>query len=174
MMRFATTTRSAPDSSMARTQKLAAMALLLSAPLTSTPPDMTDSGSSVKSGNYWASSTLSGPLVGGSPSRALPTERRISDLKERTDLTWDQVARLFAVSKRAVLHWRAGGNMSAGHEELLARLQAIVDRAPSDATLKDWLMTIDPATGRAPYQDMLQAGTAPATSWAARQPDPGA
>lgn len=43
-------------------------------------------------------------------------------------LTWDQLARYFGVSRRAVHLWAAGGRMSATNEELLAHLVFAVDR----------------------------------------------
>lgn len=48
---------------------------------------------------------------------------RISFLKEQTGLTWDQIARLFGVSRRAVFHWAVGGKMNSFNIETLGYLE---------------------------------------------------
>lgn len=45
-------------------------------------------------------------------------------------LTWEQLAKLFSVSRRAVHLWAAGKPMNAGHEELLSNLLRIVSKLP--------------------------------------------
>lgn len=46
----------------------------------------------------------------------------LAEIREISGLTWDQLARYFGVSRRAVHLWAAGGRMSAANEELLAHL----------------------------------------------------
>lgn len=55
-----------------------------------------------------------------------PAERLV-ETREASGLTWDQLARYFGVSRRAVHLWAAGGRMSAANEELLAHLVRAVD-----------------------------------------------
>lgn len=57
---------------------------------------------------------------------ASPAELLV-ETREASGLTWDQLARYFGVSRRAVHLWAAGGRMSAANEELLAHLVRAVD-----------------------------------------------
>lgn len=49
---------------------------------------------------------------------------RINLLKEKTGLTWSQIAKLFDVSTRAVHHWAVGGKMNSFNIETLNFLEA--------------------------------------------------
>lgn len=55
------------------------------------------------------------------PAR-LSTARLLMEAHEQSGLTWDQIARYFGVSRRAVHLWTSGGRLSASNEELLAHL----------------------------------------------------
>jgi DNA-binding transcriptional regulator YiaG len=60
-----------------------------------------------------------------SPSGVYKPASPAADLRhfhEASGLTWDQVARMFGVSRRSVHLWAAGGRMSSSNEETLARL----------------------------------------------------
>lgn len=46
----------------------------------------------------------------------------LREIKEKSGLTWDQLAKGFGVSRRTVHMWMAGGKMSAGNQERLIRL----------------------------------------------------
>ena len=62
------------------------------------------------------------------PSRrrgTLPT-LPIVQLRQLTGLTWDQLAKLFHVSRRSVFLWASGKAMSAENEEQVARVLAFV------------------------------------------------
>ncbi|WP_372525358.1 hypothetical protein [Piscinibacter sp.] len=48
----------------------------------------------------------------------------VSELRRLSGLTWDQVASLFGVSRRAVHHWASGKPMTAEHEVHLYRVLA--------------------------------------------------
>jgi hypothetical protein len=54
-------------------------------------------------------------------------------------LTWDQLGKLFGVSRRAVHHWTVGGRMTARNADLLGELSRLVRSLPA----------ADPATRRA-------------------------
>jgi hypothetical protein len=60
------------------------------------------------------------------PHEAEPQPHPIAVFRRVSGLTWDQVARLFAVSRRSVHFWASGKAMSAEHEELLHRAVALV------------------------------------------------
>lgn len=67
------------------------------------------------------------------------------DAHEASGLTWDQLARYFGVSRRAVHLWAAGGRMSAANEEALAALARAVDdvRSLDPATRRQALLSSD-------------------------------
>lgn len=54
----------------------------------------------------------------------------LRSVRESAGLTWEQIARVFGVSRRAVHHWAAGENMSAHNIEMLARLERMVGKLP--------------------------------------------
>jgi transcriptional regulator with XRE-family HTH domain len=53
--------------------------------------------------------------------------QRISDIRLHTGLTWEQVARLFGVSRRTVHLWASGSAMSSEHEEHLHRVFSAIE-----------------------------------------------
>lgn len=52
----------------------------------------------------------------------------IRQTKVRSGLTWDQLAEVFGVSRRAVHGWAAGARMNARHAETLAWLEQLLAR----------------------------------------------
>jgi hypothetical protein len=60
----------------------------------------------------------------------------LAETHEASGLTWEQIARYFGVSRRAVHLWTSGGRMTASNEELLAHLvravEAVKHLAPLD------------------------------------------
>jgi DNA-binding transcriptional regulator YiaG len=50
-------------------------------------------------------------------------------IKDESGLTWDQIARTFDVSRRAVHLWASGGRVSAGNAEALQAFAALVREA---------------------------------------------
>jgi len=63
-----------------------------------------------------------------------PNAEAIHELRLLTEFTWDQIARLFSVSRRSVHLWASGGSMSRENEEHLHRILGIVRRADSGRT----------------------------------------
>lgn len=74
------------------------------------------------------------------PSRAgqANTADTVKRVRAESGLTWDQLARIFGVSRRAVHHWASGGRMNAVNEEQLNELQDVIRQLPGG----------DPATRR--------------------------
>ena len=64
--------------------------------------------------------------AGVSLPEALSAGHAIAELRRLTGLTWDQLARLFNVSRRALHFWASGKPMASGNEEHLQRLLAVV------------------------------------------------
>lgn len=81
-----------------------------------------------------------GTTVGESNRAAL------AELRRRSGLTWDQIAELFAVSRRSVHLWASGKPLNSGNEERLhALLSAVrrVDRGAAGETRAALHTTID-------------------------------
>ena len=64
--------------------------------------------------------------AGTSLPAALPASGAIAELRRLSGLTWDQLARLFNVSRRSLHFWASGKPMAPSNEEHLQRLLAVV------------------------------------------------
>jgi DNA-binding transcriptional regulator YiaG len=60
----------------------------------------------------------------GLPIQRRRTPSKISEVRRITGLTWDQLAQLFGVSRRAVHFWASGKEMSSENEARLSRVAA--------------------------------------------------
>lgn len=67
-------------------------------------------------------------------------------VKEQSGLTWDQIARAFDVSRRAVHLWANGGRVSAGNAEALQSFAALIRGAArsSSAETRNTLLSLGP------------------------------
>lgn len=54
------------------------------------------------------------------------TGNSVARLRELSNLTADQIARLFDVSRRSVQNWISGAPMAASHEERLSHLTSVI------------------------------------------------
>lgn len=52
----------------------------------------------------------------------------IQDLHAQTQLTWDQIARYFGVSRRSVHAWAVGGRMSSVNEEAVIQVADLLEK----------------------------------------------
>jgi len=81
----------------------------------------------------------------------------IAELRGLSGLTWDQLARLFDVSRRSLHFWASGKAMSAGNREHLQRLLATlrtVDRGTVDANR---VALLDPREdGEIPFDRLVE------------------
>lgn len=89
------------------------------------------------------------------PAR-VAAQSRIQMLKEQSGLTWDEFARLFGVSRRAVHSWAAGGRMNASNSARLQEVATILDAfdGPPDQ-VRSRLMRPDSA-GASLYTRLIQ------------------
>ena len=87
----------------------------------------------IPSGARWpAQQTNAGILA----DIAEPVGAGIAELRRLTAFTWDQLARLFSVSRRSLHFWASGKAMTQSNEEHLQRLLAVVrkvDRGSASA-----------------------------------------
>jgi hypothetical protein len=83
----------------------------------------------------------------------------IAELRLLTGFTWDQVARLFSVSRRSVHLWASGEPMSRDNEEHLHRMLGVIAKANRGhaAANRAALLSSDPRSNLCVF-DMLAAG----------------
>lgn len=117
----------------------------------------------------------------------------IAELRRRSGLTWDQLARLFGVARRSVHFWVSGKALNAANEERLGRVLAVVryvDRGnaqatraalmtaqsdgviPFDLLAKDEFDEVMKRLGTGSQRSMLTLGPLSAAARAARMPPP--
>jgi DNA-binding transcriptional regulator YiaG len=87
-----------------------------------------------------------------------PAGAAIGELRRLSGLTWDQLARLFNVSRRSLHFWASGKSMTASNEEHLQRLLAVIrkiDRGSGSANRTVLLGVLE--DGSLPF-DMLVVG----------------
>jgi len=92
------------------------------------------------------------------PADRESTEAGIFELRRLSGLTWEELARLFEVSRRSVHFWASGKPMNSTNEERLGRLVAAIrkiDRGSGVATRAALLGAS--RTGQIPF-DLLASG----------------
>ena len=107
-----------------------------------------------------ASTSSQGSLISGidgDPHPKPEAATRVRDLKERSGLTWDQLRRLFGVSRRALHAWATGARMNASNEERLALLEQVVARVGSQSPgqCRDMLLRPSADGGRSLFQRLV-------------------
>lgn len=114
-------------------------------------------------------STTGGPLsfdevlnhravVVGLGSTGLASADNIRTIYERSGLTWEQLARLFGVSRRAVHSWASGSRVSARHLEAIYDLAGrLSSRAGDPEDNRAWLL--DSSSGSSVYEQIRLANT---------------
>lgn len=76
----------------------------------------------------------------------------LSELRHVSGLTWDQLARLFSVSRRAVHFWASGQPMSAEKEEKLHQALAVVEQIDRGTPEETRFAILAPGQdGRSPF-----------------------
>jgi transcriptional regulator with XRE-family HTH domain len=96
--------------------------------------------------------------AGASVVRVGDAGAAIAELRRLSGFTWEQLARLFSVSRRSLHFWASGKAMTPGNEEHLQRLLAVlrkIDRGSASANRTELLAVRD--DGSIPF-DLLAAG----------------
>jgi transcriptional regulator with XRE-family HTH domain len=96
--------------------------------------------------------------TGQNAALTVPAGDAIAELRSVSGLTWEQLARLMGVSRRALHLWASGKPIAAINEERLARVLAIVkqlDRGTAAAN-RGWLLASS-NEGQLPF-DLLRSG----------------
>jgi DNA-binding transcriptional regulator YiaG len=96
--------------------------------------------------------------AGVSLTAAVPAGAAIGELRRLSGLTWDQLARLFNVSRRSLHFWASGKPMAPGNEEHLQRLLSVVRKVDRGSASANRAMLLGVrADGSLPV-DLLAAG----------------
>ena len=106
------------------------------------------SGTTIGSGNPFASMIVGGRTIRGelaplpvdsSPARTAPApDAHRSDrdeivwIKEHSGLTWDQLGKVFGVSRRAVHMWANGGRLNEANAQRLREFASIIERLEAE------------------------------------------
>ena len=106
-----------------------------------------------------ASTSLQGSLTRGIDDEPHPTpaaSSRIRRLKEDSGLTWDQLRRLFGVSRRALHMWAGGAQMNSRNQERLTYLEQFVSSLGATPSKRyDTLMSSREGGGRSVFQQLV-------------------
>ncbi|MER7587947.1 helix-turn-helix transcriptional regulator [Micromonospora sp. NPDC127501] len=87
-----------------------------------------------------------------------PVAQTVRKLYDEAGLTWEQLARLFGVSRRAVHNWANGGKMTARHVEILAELTRAISALPTNTPSERRELFLAPARdGMSPYDHFRSA-----------------
>lgn len=86
------------------------------------------------------------------------TTASIAELRKLSGLTWDQLARLFDVSRRSVHFWASGKAMTSSNEERLHRTLGVIRKIDrGSATANRNALLANAADGNVPF-DLLASG----------------
>jgi DNA-binding transcriptional regulator YiaG len=94
---------------------------------------------------------------GASVSIERSSAASIAALRQLSGLTWDQLARLLGVSRRAVHFWAEGRPMAPSHEEHLQRLLAVVHELHRGSPQANRALLLDARPGEPMVFDLLSA-----------------
>lgn len=77
-----------------------------------------------------------------------PTSEAVVRLRRISGLTWEQLARLFGVSRRSVHFWASGKPLSDSNEEILHQIFAIVSEADRGSAAETRAALLDATDGQ--------------------------
>lgn len=112
-----------------------------------------------------ASTSSRGSLTRGiddDPHPKSVASSRVRQLKEDSALTWDQLRRLFGVSRRALHMWAGGAQMNSRNQERLTYLEQIVSAlGTTPIERRDALISSREGVGRSIFQQLVLAISEP-------------
>ena len=82
------------------------------------------------------------------------TSGAIAELRRTSGLTWDQIGRLFGVSRRCVHFWASGKPMNAANEQHLLQILDVVRQADRGDARGNRAVLFEVSAGRTPF-DLL-------------------
>ncbi len=98
--------------------------------------------------------TTAGAAIDGSPAAS----SALGELRRLTGLTWDQLARVFKVSRRSLHFWASGKPMAANNEEHLQRMLAVARKINRGSATATRASLFDAREGGSLPFDLLAAG----------------
>lgn len=119
--------------------------------------DRTTSTYSIVLGNTFENWQAAETLVPSSGNLA----EAVKSLRVESGLTWDQLGRLFGVSRRAMHLWASGGRMNAAHAEALSAILEVVRNLPGSGTIDPREALLRPGAGGHSVYDELRDRFAP-------------
>lgn len=81
----------------------------------------------------------------------------VRELHTRSGLTWEQLAKLFGVSRRTLHFWASGGRMNAHNQELLTTLVVRIEELPGSMPADKRAALLQPREGGSSIYDELRA-----------------
>ncbi len=102
-----------------------------------------------------------GPVIvsAASPSVAVEsvepqtTASMLEHVRDMSGLTWDQISKIFGVSRRSIHLWAAGARMSAANEARLVRLEADIAALPGTTPDERRHLLLGSQIGRSVFDD---------------------
>lgn len=102
--------------------------------------------------------TTSGYLLSFSPDCSPETNRiALNELRKLSGLTWEQLAKLFTVSRRTLHFWASGQPLSRSNEEKLNRLLAVIQYIDRGSASQNRSLLLQSSSGKN-FLDRLAAG----------------
>lgn len=86
------------------------------------------------------------------------TQKAINELRKLSGLTWDQLAKLFNVSRRSLHSWASGQPLSSFNEENLNRLLGTIRYINRGSASFNRSLLLSPGSDGRPILDLLVAG----------------
>jgi DNA-binding transcriptional regulator YiaG len=93
-----------------------------------------------------------------SASSTEATQKALNELRKLSGLTWDQLARLFNVSRRSLHFWASGQPLSRFNEENLNRLLGTIQYIDRGSASLNRSLLLKPDSDGRPLFDLLVAG----------------
>lgn len=101
--------------------------------------------------------TTSGIAI-ASTSSPEATQKALSELRRLSGLTWEQLAKLFNVSRRSLHFWASGQPLSRFNEEQLNRLLGTIRYVDRGSASLNRNLLLRPDSNGNPFFDLLVAG----------------
>jgi DNA-binding transcriptional regulator YiaG len=99
--------------------------------------------------------TTSGVTLPSSPEA---TQKAVNDLRRLSGLTWDQLAKLFNVSRRSLHSWASGERLKPFNEETLNRLLGTIQYINRGNASLNRSLLLQPGSDGRPLLDLLVVG----------------
>ncbi len=89
----------------------------------------------------------------------LPLSRQIHELRRLSGLTWEEIASIFGVTRRAIHLWASGEQMNSGHARRLRDLLGFLCRIDRGEALRNRDLLLSLLPGGRSLLDLLRAGS---------------